>query len=98
MREAARKDDHVGALQVGVLVPDVLGVLAEHVLGGVVRVLVAVAAREYDDGKFHDVRASYCVRGAYPHPPAASRSFARRGGSQRLAASVNFNSLGLDDR
>ena len=51
--EAAGQDDDVGALQVGVLVPDELGVLAEHVLGGVIGVVVAVRAGKDDDAEFH---------------------------------------------
>ena len=53
MGEAARQDDDVRALEVGVLVPDVLGVLAEDGVGGVVRVRVAVAAGEDDHGECH---------------------------------------------
>ena len=53
MREPARQNDDVGALEIGVLVPDVLGLLAEHILGRVIRVLIAVGAGKDDDGKFH---------------------------------------------
>ena len=54
VREAAGQDDDVGALQARLLVPDELGVLAEHVLGRVVRVVIAVGAGKDDDGEFHD--------------------------------------------
>src|SRR5919199_130326 len=49
MREAAGQDDDVRAFEIRVLVPNVLGVLAEHVLGGMKRVFVAVAAGEHHD-------------------------------------------------
>ena len=52
MREAARQDDDVGALEARLLVPDELGVLAEDVLGRVIRVVIAVGAGKDDDGEF----------------------------------------------
>ena len=55
VREATRQDDDVGALEVRVLVPDVLGLLAEHLSGGVVRVLVAVGSGKDDDREFHAI-------------------------------------------
>ena len=58
VRKAAWQDDHVGAFQIGVLVPEIFGLLAEQVLGRVKRVLVAVAPREHDDAKFHDQSTS----------------------------------------
>ena len=63
VRESAGQDDDVGALQVGVLVPDELGVLAEHVLRGVIGVVVAVAAGKHDDAEFHGVLSSHLDRG-----------------------------------
>ena len=51
--KAARKDQGVGALEVGVFVPDELGVLAEHVFRGVVRVVVAIAPGKHDDAELH---------------------------------------------
>ena len=56
--ETARQDHDVGAFQVGVLVPQILGILAEHVPGRVKRVLVAVAAGKHDDAEFHDQSTS----------------------------------------
>ena len=53
MRKTARQDQNVGALQIGVLVPQILGILAKDILGGVERVLVAVAAREDNDPESH---------------------------------------------
>ena len=40
-------------LRLRLLVPDELGVLAEHVLGGVIRVVIAVRSGKDDDGEFH---------------------------------------------
>ncbi len=51
--EPAWQDDRVGALQAGLLVPDEHGVLAEHVPGGVIGVVIAVRSREDNDGEFH---------------------------------------------
>ena len=78
MREAAGQDHDVGALQARLLVPDELGVLPEHVLGRVVRVVIAVGAGKDDDGEFHDWLRSFqlerllvltpldaCTRSAY---------------------------------
>ena len=53
VREAAGQDDHVSAAERRVLVPDELGLLAEHVLRGVVGVVVAVRSGKDDDGEFH---------------------------------------------
>ena len=52
VREPARQNDDVGALQARLLVPDELGVLPEHVLGGVVRVVIAVRTGKDDDANF----------------------------------------------
>ena len=40
-------------LEVGILVPEVLGFLAEHIPRGVERILVAVTARKDDDAEAH---------------------------------------------
>ena len=56
VREPARQDHGVGALEARVLVPDELGVLPEHVLGGVVGVVIAVGSGKDDDGEFMRVR------------------------------------------
>ena len=53
MRETAGQNDDVRAFQIGILVPQVLGLLAEDVPGGVKRVLIAVAAGKNDDAKSH---------------------------------------------
>ncbi len=53
MREPTRQDDHVGAFEVHVLVPDVLRLLAEHLTGGVVGVLVAIGSWKNDHREFH---------------------------------------------
>ena len=64
MREAAGQDDHVGAAQVRLLVPHELGVVPEHVLRGVVGVVIAVRAGEDDDGEFHaDLYAAWLQAG-----------------------------------
>jgi hypothetical protein len=54
VREPARQDDHVGAPDGRLLVPDELRVVTEHVLRGVIRVVVAVGSRKDDDGELHD--------------------------------------------
>ena len=51
--EAAGQYHDVGALQVRVLVPDELGVLAEDVCRRVIGVVVAVAAWKHDNGELH---------------------------------------------
>ena len=48
----------IRALEARVLVPDVLGLLAEHVLGCVVRVVIAIGSGKNDDGEFHAVASS----------------------------------------
>ena len=53
MGEPARQNHHVGALQVGLLVPHELGVLPEHVFGRVIRVVVTIGTGKDDDGEFH---------------------------------------------
>jgi hypothetical protein len=53
MREAARQNQDVGTFQVGVLVPEILGLLMEHGLGGMNGVLVAVAARKNNYPETH---------------------------------------------
>jgi hypothetical protein len=55
VREAAGKNDRVGAFEAGVLVPDQLSVLAQHVLGGVIRIVVAIRSGKDDDREFHAV-------------------------------------------
>src|SRR5262249_45323172 len=54
VREPARQDEDVRALEVAVAVPDVLGFAAEEVFGDVEAVLVAVGAREDEDPELHD--------------------------------------------
>jgi hypothetical protein len=53
VREPARQNDDVGAANAGVLVPDELGVLTEHVLGRVIRVVVAIRSGKYNNRKLH---------------------------------------------
>src|SRR5207249_1352833 len=53
VREPARQNQHVGAFEIGVLVPEVLGLPAKNICGGVIRVLVAVAAWKDDNPEFH---------------------------------------------
>ena len=60
VREPARQDDDVGAAELRVLVPDELGLLPEHVLGGVVGVVVAVRSGKNDDGEFHVICRTSC--------------------------------------
>ena len=55
VREPAGQDDDVGALEAGVLVPDQLGVLPQHVLRGVIRIVVAIGSGKDDDREFHAV-------------------------------------------
>jgi hypothetical protein len=51
--EAAGKNDRVGALQVPLVVPDVVGLAPEKVLRDVKTVRVAVGARKDDDPELH---------------------------------------------
>src|SRR5262245_25302130 len=44
VREATRKNDDICALEIRVLMPEIVGGLTEHVLGGVICVVVAVAS------------------------------------------------------
>ena len=53
VREASRKDDHVCAAKVCLFVPDEIGVLTEHVLRRVIRVVIAVGSGKTTDGEFH---------------------------------------------
>ena len=55
MREPAGQDDDIRALQAGVLVPDELGVLTQHVLHGMMRIVIAVGTGKDDDREFHAV-------------------------------------------
>ena len=57
VREPAGQDHDVGALEARVLVPDERGLVPEHVLRGVVGVVVAVGAGKDDDGELHVSRS-----------------------------------------
>src|SRR6185437_12578528 len=56
--EAARQHDHVAALKIVILVPQIDRVLAERFGHGVKRVVVAVGARKGDDAELHAAMAS----------------------------------------
>jgi len=51
VREPAREDHDVGPLEARLLVPDALGLLAEHGRRGVIAVVIAVRSRKDDDGE-----------------------------------------------
>ena len=53
VREAARQHHDVGAVEARLLVPDELRLLPEHVLHGVIRVVIAVGSWKNDDAEFH---------------------------------------------
>jgi hypothetical protein len=53
VREPAGQNHDVGALQIGVLVPEILGLLAEQIGRGVICVFVAIAAGKDDDTETH---------------------------------------------
>ena len=53
MREPAGQDHDVGAAERRLLVPDELGLLAEHVLRRVIGVVIAVRSRKHDDRELH---------------------------------------------
>src|SRR5204862_229328 len=53
VRKPAGEDYDIDTLQVGVLVPDVLGLLTDHILRGVIRVVVAIAAGKHHDAELH---------------------------------------------
>ena len=86
VRESARQDHDVGALQIGVLVPHVIGVLAEDVSGGVVSVVVAIAAGKNDDCKFHGGELFLIRVGLHPH--ALAELTQSLGLERRLSASL----------
>ena len=54
MRETAGQNHRVGAAELGVLVPDQLGLFAEHLRRGVEGVVVRIGAGKDDDREFHD--------------------------------------------
>src|SRR5262245_61320369 len=58
VRKAAWEDDHIRAFEAGLLVPDVIGLLAENVLRSVMRVVVAIGSGENDDSELHAVTSS----------------------------------------
>ena len=64
--KATRQDDGLGGAERGLLVPDVLDFLAEHVLEDVVGVLVAVGTGKADDSPAH--------RYFFPAAPASTVS------------------------
>jgi hypothetical protein len=53
VREAAGKDDGVGVGEACVPVPNELGILAQHVLDGVIGIVVAIGSGKHNDGEFH---------------------------------------------
>jgi DNA-binding cell septation regulator SpoVG len=53
MRKAAGKDHGVCVCEACVPVPNELGVLAEHVLDGVIGIVVAIGSGKHNDGEFH---------------------------------------------
>ena len=53
MGEAAGQNDDVRPLEIGLLVPDELGLLTEHLLNGVIGVVIAVGSGKDDDGEVH---------------------------------------------
>ena len=57
VRKAAGQNHGVGAAEIGVLVPDELGLLAEDLAGRVPGVAIGVRAGKNDDGEFHDAPA-----------------------------------------
>src|SRR6266542_4813993 len=52
--EPSRQDHRVGALELGILVPHVLGLAAQQVLGNLITVRVAVVARKHDDAELQE--------------------------------------------
>ena len=80
VRKPARQHDDVSALEARLLVPDELGLLAEHVLGGVIGVVIAVGAGKDDDAEFHN----HFAWG--PTPPPASPRSRSAADAQHLAA------------
>src|SRR5580765_654499 len=53
MRKPARQDHHVRVPKRGLLVPDEARLLAQHVFGGVIGVVIAVGSRKDDDPERH---------------------------------------------
>src|SRR5206468_6908490 len=51
--KASWQHDHVRTLQRGFLVPDELGLLAEHMLRRVIGIVIAVRTGKDDDAEFH---------------------------------------------
>jgi hypothetical protein len=53
MRESPRQDHHIGGLEVRVLVPDVLGTLANHVRDRMIGIVIAVGSGKDNDRELH---------------------------------------------
>jgi hypothetical protein len=51
--KAAGQNHGIGTGDIGILVPDELGLLAENLTGGIPGVAVGVGTGENDDGEFH---------------------------------------------
>src|SRR5262249_50617378 len=72
VREAAGQNHDVGTFQIRVLVPEIPRVLAEALLRGVKRVLVAITPRKDDDPESHlGSLPSVTCRPDLPDPPDA---------------------------
>src|SRR5215213_1524325 len=62
MREPAWQNHNIRAAQVGFLMPDKLGILAQHIFCRVVRVVIAIGPGKDNDGKFHRDAPSTSIR------------------------------------
>src|SRR5262245_49342674 len=97
MRKTARQNDRLSAAEIGLLVPDEFRLLTEHVLDGVVGIVVAIGSGKDDDSEFHTWSA------AGPHP---RRVYLASFGCSAIIAttgcivrrSANFNSVRLNHR
>ena len=98
MREPTRKNHRIGTPKVVLLVPDEIGLLAKHVLHGVIRVVVIIRSRKNDNGESH----LFLMCGWAPPRRLGLASF---GCSAMVAtigcvvrSSANLNSIALDNR
>src|SRR5205807_1040051 len=93
----AGKHHHVGAAQVAVFVPDVARRAAQHVLGDVVDVVVAVRAGKDDHREEHQAGSSMryssitVLARSFSHIEV-KRSRARRGSFSSMSSSMIFPS------
>jgi hypothetical protein len=101
VREAAGDDHDIGAFEVGVLVPQHLGVRAEDVLRHVQCIVIAVRAGEDDDAEFHEGSLSRVLSGppgSQPGAVVASTAGLRARRSRKRGVNANGLQLSISRR